>query len=71
MKLRHAAVLALTFGLFGCGETAYLKNPATGIVVTCGPYKLSGVGGMAREAAERGCIDDYERQGFMRVPPPS
>ncbi len=76
MTLRHAAALALAFGLFGCSsvlgiETAYLKNPNTGNTVTCGPYKLSGTSGAASEAAERGCIEDYERQGYVRIPSPS
>jgi hypothetical protein len=76
MNLRHATALALAFGLFGCSavlgiETAYLKNPNTGDVVTCGPYKLSGATGAAGEAAERGCIEDYECQGWVRIPSPS
>jgi hypothetical protein len=45
------------------------KNLATEQVVPCGPYDIgpSGVGAML----ERGCIDDYGRQGYVRVPGPN
>jgi hypothetical protein len=47
MNLCHATALALAFGLFGCSavpgiETAYLKNPNTGNVVTC--WAIQGIG---------------------------
>jgi hypothetical protein len=49
-------------------ETVYFRNPATGQVVACGPYKLMGTSGPPSSNAERSCIDDYQRQGFVRVP---
>jgi hypothetical protein len=49
-------------------ETVYLRNPATGQVVTCGPYQLSGIGSPEAASAERRCIDNYQQQGFVREP---
>jgi hypothetical protein len=48
-------------------ETVYLRNSATGQVVACGPYKSTETSSPA-SAAERSCIDDYQRQGFVQVP---
>jgi hypothetical protein len=62
-------VLALTVVACAPRETAYMKNPATGQVVACGPYYIGGMGVQA--AAERGCIEDYQRQGYVRVPAPN
>ena len=49
-------------------ETVYLRNSTTGQVVACGPYKSIEISGPASANAERSCIDDYQRQGFVRVP---
>ena len=49
-------------------ETVYLRNATTGQVVTCGPYKLTRIGSPATANPERSCIDDYQRQGFVREP---
>ena len=49
-------------------ETIYLRNSTTGQVVACGPYKSTETSGAASASAERRCIDDYQRQGFVRVP---
>jgi hypothetical protein len=48
-------------------ETVYLRNSATGQVVACGPYKSTETGAPP-SAAERSCIDNYQRQGFVQVP---
>ena len=49
-------------------ETVYLRNSTTGQVVECGPYKSTETGGPASSSAERSCIEDYQRQGFVEVP---
>jgi len=49
-------------------ETIYLRNSTTGQVVACGPYKSTETSGAASASAERRCIDDYQRQGFVQVP---
>jgi hypothetical protein len=49
-------------------ETVYLRNPATGQVVACGPYKAAATGSAAPSNAEQSCIVDYQRQGFVTVP---
>jgi len=49
-------------------ETVYLRNPATGQVVACGPYKSAAPGSADSSNAERSCVDNYQRQGFVTVP---
>lgn len=71
MKPRHAFAVALLFlsvMLAGCYvyDRVYLRNPATGEIVRCGPYKSS----TATPERER-CIEDYERQGFVIIPTPT
>ena len=62
-------VLALVAVSCSPQETVYMRHPITGQIVPCGPYEIgpSGVGAML----ERGCIDDYGRQGYVRVPGPN
>jgi len=68
MVVHHLAVrLLLLIGaltlLTGCTDAVLLRHPDTGKTVKCGPYTMSG-GVVARE---RGCIEDYQRQGYKRV----
>jgi len=58
----------------GCAssETVYLAN-ANGQKVQCGPYR--GYGSLPMQARQaqislRDCVDDYQRQGYNRVPGP-
>lgn len=57
--------------LLGCStEAVYLKHP-NGSVVQCGPYDTTVAGHEVMAAMrERSCLDDYQRQGFVRVPKP-
>ena len=59
-------ILAL---LAGCTkDPVYLRHPQTGTKVQCGPYSESSPEARAVAAErERGCIADYQRQGFERV----
>ena len=65
------AVLLVALLLAACGtEPAYLRHP-DGRVAQCGPYMNYVAGDSEANAVrERGCIDDYQRQGFVRVPHP-
>lgn len=62
-------ILVLAAAACSPQETAYMENPANGRVVVCGPYYIGGMGVQAE--AERGCIGDYQRQGYVRVPGPN
>jgi hypothetical protein len=58
--------------LCGCAADIRLKHPQTGQVAVCegGYYKL-GLIGMANKTAkdlQMRCLDDYQRQGYERVP---
>ena len=69
--MRRLYWIVLALAAVGCSpqETAYMKNVATGQVVSCGPYDIGGMGPGAM--LERGCIEDYGRQGYVRVPGPN
>jgi hypothetical protein len=66
------ALIAVALAASGCAptETAYMKYPTTGKVVECGPYVMRIDYANAMATMERGCIDDYQRQGYVRVPGP-
>jgi hypothetical protein len=53
---------ALTL-LVGCTDAVHLRHPETGKTVKCGPYYVN----VTTVARERGCIEDYQRQGYQRV----
>jgi hypothetical protein len=44
-----------------------LHHRVAGQTVLCGPY-YSGTHSLAAAERERGCIEDYQRQGYERVP---
>jgi hypothetical protein len=71
----RVAWMAFALAAGGCGvqtDTAYMNDPATGKAVACGPYNIGQrYGGEYGAVLERGCIDDYARQGFVRVPGPN
>ena len=63
------ALLSFVYSLVGCSTDAVLlRHGGTGKTVKCGPYSTT-----TREARiaavehERGCITDYQRQGYERV----
>lgn len=66
--------IAVALIVVGCvqTDTAYMKDPTTGKVVACGPYNIGQrFGGEYGATLERGCIDDYAKQGYVRVPGPN
>jgi hypothetical protein len=57
--------------LAACTSSIKLQHPTPGQVAQCGPYHIApNVGfGMSRAVErENRCLDDYQRQGFERVP---
>jgi hypothetical protein len=55
-------LLAILCLVAGCGsDPVRLRHPQTGETVQCWPYHP------VYEATERGCIEDYQRQGYERV----
>ena len=66
-KMRVTTLLVALL-VAACGTTVDLRNPETGQTATCGPYKTAGIGGGPGAALLMDCIDDFERQGFVRIP---
>jgi hypothetical protein len=60
-------MLAFVLILAGCQTTPVKLRHADGRVVTCGPYPATGIPASAGAMRERGCIEDFQRQGFERV----
>ena len=61
------AILSLLI-LSACNQAVQLRHTVTGKIVQCGPYNA--LGGTARITAverERGCVYDYQRQGYERM----
>ena len=67
--VRSVMMLGILAILAGCTtDPVLLRHPQTGKKVQCGPYSMAG--GAAIQAAterERGCVADYQRQGYERV----
>lgn len=57
-------------GLFlaGCAADVRLRHPATGQAVTCDGGYCPGVACYPAHQRQMRCIDDFQRQGFERVP---
>lgn len=58
--------------LCACADsTVYLKNEKTGVVATCGSlHPLTLAEGTAQRRWDK-CVQDYEAQGYVRVPKPN
>jgi hypothetical protein len=66
--MRLMGILVLCAAVSACTDSVKLKNPTTGETAQCGPYQLEGMGQPASVATrEARCLDDYQRQGFVRA----
>ena len=67
--VRLAMMLGILTLLAGCmSESVYLRHPQTGKKAQCGPYMNAGIAAsQSATIRERGCIEDYQRQGYERV----
>ena len=57
----------------GCAtsSTVRLQHPETGDIIQCGPFRASGnipAGEQTVLAELRYCIEDFQRQGYERLP---
>lgn len=69
---RLMLLIAIVLLLSGCAEDVLLRHPSTGQVATCkGGYRTTGLGGLVDQTAKElqmRCLDDYQRQGYQRIP---
>jgi hypothetical protein len=70
--LSRLSVIGLVVLLAGCTSAIKLRHPVTGQEAKCGPYHVGPLSfgdtyALAAER-ERRCLDDYQRQGDVRVP---
>src|SRR5437773_812098 len=68
---RVVAFLLMAAALTGC-QTApvYLQHPVTKEIAKCGPYDARVAHYGSSVERERGCIQDFQRQGFERMAKP-
>ena len=59
---------SITVALFGCTSAVTLRHPQTGTAAKCGPYYSLGGYYNAATIRERTCVQDFQRQGYERVP---
>ena len=66
----RSLLLLVVLALAACTytERVYLQHP-NGQTATCGPFQKL-YDGSAAVLEERGCVQDYQRQGYVRVPKP-
>jgi hypothetical protein len=73
--IRWFGLLLVTgLALAGCASTdpIYLRHQTTGRVVQCGPYPTNSPQQVSTALIrERGCMEDFQRQGYERVPSPT
>jgi hypothetical protein len=62
------SVFAVALLATGCAPNLMLKNPQTGEVVTCEGGSGFGLGGVAVADRQNRCMEDFERQGYQRLP---
>ena len=66
--MRHGAMwLLCALLLTGCTSAISLRHQ-DGRKVECGPFWADGALGRQAAWREAKCVDDYQRQGFVRVP---
>ncbi len=69
--IKTAALICVAFALAACAriEAVRLKHPETGHIVQCGPYTgLTDYTYSGAVISQRGCVEDYKDQGYVRVP---
>lgn len=57
-------LLVLALGVAGCSNTAELKNPVSGAIVTCHAWPLHEVNPWSGYQL---CIEEYVSEGYQRV----
>ena len=61
-------LIILGWALLGGCAPVYLRHPETGMTVRCGSYVEDPASDHSTRLLKRGCIENYERQGYERLP---
>ena len=54
--------------LTACTSAVILRHPQMGQTAKCGPYYSFGLYYFMATERERTCVQDFQRQGYERVP---
>jgi hypothetical protein len=60
-------IIVMGLALLGGCTAVYLRHPETDKTVKCGPYFGDPASDHSARLLKRGCIEDYERQGYERL----
>jgi hypothetical protein len=61
-------LIILGWTLLGGCAPVYLHHPETGMTVKCGSSVEDPASDHSARLLKRGCIENYERQGYERLP---
>lgn len=68
MKVWRITILIGAYALAGCTPDIMLKNQQTGQTAVCKGGSGYGLGGIPGRNLQMRCLDDYQKQGYERVP---
>jgi hypothetical protein len=69
LRVGVLAIVIISPVLVRCTAPVTLKSVSTGQIAQCGPYPSDIMGGgNAQAQRERECIQDFQRQGYERMP---
>ena len=60
-------IIVMELAVLSACTSDYLRHSETGKKVNCGPYFGDPASDHSARLLKRGCIEDYERQGYERV----
>jgi hypothetical protein len=63
--MKRALLIAAIVALSGCTQSIVMRNPTTGATAKCGPYYPQN--SPAAAYRETRCIEDFQRQGYVRT----
>jgi hypothetical protein len=66
--IRCALVALSIFLVTGCASDVVLRNPKSGQTATCRGGSRYGLTGHFAQQDQMRCIDDFQKQGYERVP---
>ena len=66
--MRVLLLVILGLLITGCVADVVLRNPRTSQTVVCKGGYCPGVACLPAQQRQMRCVDDYQRQGFERVP---
>ena len=68
MKILSLSLILAAVGGCASADPVVLRHPVTGQVTKCPGYNTAPAMAGVAETQQRNCVQDFQRQGFERVP---